>query len=88
MHMHAYACPAIKGAATAPASGWMTSGLSGVTDDYLLASSSCTSAWGGGSGTLSAAGAEWVWYKDCTSPSSNPENWYQLEFEVCPEAGR
>jgi hypothetical protein len=74
---------------SAPASGWMTSGLTGaVTDDSILASA-CSSSWGTWAiPNLDAVGAEWVWYKDCSSPSSNPDNYYQLEFDVCPAAGR
>ncbi len=77
------------GKKTAPASGWMTSGMTGgISDDNLVAGSSCTSNWGSPSTGLDNVGAEWVWDKDCGDPASYPENWFQLEFQVCPEATR
>ncbi len=77
------------GTATAQSGSWMTSGLSGGTSDSSLLATSCASAWGTWAiPNLDAVGAEWVWDGDCTSPSSNPDNYYQLKFAVCPEAGR
>ena len=36
--------------------------------------------------SLLTLGADWVWDKDCNDPATYPENWYALEFKVCPEA--
>ena len=70
------------GSDTYPGPGWATStvGLASTV------SASC-SVWGAyWPGPLLGMGADWVWDADCSDPTTYDENWYVLEFEVCPQA--
>ncbi len=66
-------------------STWTTSAYGPmVADSTYPASSTCTSTWG--TGAAGPSGGDWVWAKNCAAPSTYAENWYLLEFEVCPES--
>jgi hypothetical protein len=58
-----------------------------VADAAYLTSSSCNSLWGTyWPSALLSTGAQWVWIKNCTDVRANPDNYYVMEFQVCPAA--
>jgi hypothetical protein len=73
--------PSVYGAT----SSWTTTAYADmVPDSSYLASSSCTSTWG--TGAMGPSGGAWVWANSCGSPGTYTDNWFLLEFEVCPES--
>jgi hypothetical protein len=77
----AYQSPAGYGAS----STWTTTPYSVMTaDSSWLATASCTGTWG--TGATGPSGGDWVWAGGCGSPGTYTDNWFLLEFEVCPEA--
>jgi hypothetical protein len=72
--------PSVYGASTT----WTTAPYSDMQPDSLYpASSGCLSRWGSGS---RPSGGAWVWRANCAAPGTYPENWFLLEFDVCPES--
>ncbi len=66
-----------------PGANWQTS-TAGM-GPTVSAASCRVSHWSSAHGTLVAAGAEWVWTADCDHPEDDPENYYVLALQVCPE---
>ncbi len=77
----AYQSPSAYGAS----STWTTTPYAAMAADTgSLATSACTSTWG--TGPTGPSGGDWVWAGGCASPGTYTDNWFLLEFEVCPEA--
>ena len=70
------------GTSVNPGQGWTTT-TAGLNNTV---SAPCTE-WGTfWPQPLLSVGAGWVWEEDCQDEVTYPENWYVLEFEVCPAA--
>ncbi|MBX2804300.1 MAG: hypothetical protein KTR31_41950 [Myxococcales bacterium] len=70
------------GTSVSPGGSWTTT-TAGLNPTVSATCPDWGTFWPAG---LLSMGADWVWEKDCSDPTTYPENWYVLELEVCPEA--